>query len=254
MTADLARRRSVPTVRQATGARFGHYVQVAASAATTRVEAWRPKVARGLVSCSPAPAAGVRAVFSASAAFASGGEGIVSETGVEGLGWLEERISELSERQAANARMVLERLESRSPRCPGAPGEATGHEHAIVRRRDRRGQYAKSRNVQLQRVLFNPDPIAWRPYVHVFVGPAVLTTDVGQACALRDTRFPALTLPDYPGFDLQPNAGIWMNVSLPVPKNLESTTYWVNGFLFHCWYFGMNTIYMDRFQIPWKVT
>jgi hypothetical protein len=156
MTADLARRRSVPTVRQATGARFGHYVQVAASAATTRVEAWRPKVARGLVSCSPAPAAGVRAVFSASAAFASGGEGIVSETGVEGLGWLEERISELSERQAANARMVLERLESRSPRCPGAPGEATGHEHAIVRRRDRRGQYAKSRNVQLQRVLFQP--------------------------------------------------------------------------------------------------
>jgi hypothetical protein len=28
----------------------------------------------------------------------------------------------------------------------------------------------------------------------------------------------------------------------------------VNGFLFHCWYFGMTTVYMDRFQIPWKVT
>jgi hypothetical protein len=42
---------------------------------------------------------------------ANGGEGIVSEIGVEGLGWLEERISELSERQAANARMVLEEIE-----------------------------------------------------------------------------------------------------------------------------------------------
>jgi hypothetical protein len=35
----------------------------------------------------------------------------VSEIGVEGLGVLEERISELSERQAANARMVLEDIE-----------------------------------------------------------------------------------------------------------------------------------------------
>jgi hypothetical protein len=36
---------------------------------------------------------------------------IVSEIGVEDLGWLEECISELSERQAANARMVLEDIE-----------------------------------------------------------------------------------------------------------------------------------------------
>jgi hypothetical protein len=35
----------------------------------------------------------------------------VSEIGVEGLGWLEEHISELPERQAANARTVLEEIE-----------------------------------------------------------------------------------------------------------------------------------------------
>lgn len=53
----------------------------------------------------------MRVAFSALTAFAIGGEGIVSEIGVEGLGWLEERISELSERQAANARLVLEEIE-----------------------------------------------------------------------------------------------------------------------------------------------
>jgi hypothetical protein len=208
----------------------------------------------------------VRVVFPASAAFANGGEGIVSEIGVEGLGWLEERISELSERQAANARMVLGDIE-RGRRDAREKGWNLVVRDAPELLEKLRGTNTPSFGAGTAAVstpspgtfnfsvyFFNPDPTAWFPYVYVFVGPAVLTADVGQALALRDTRFPALTLPDYPGFDLQPNAGLWMNVSLPVPKNLESTTYMVNGFLFHCWYFGTNTIYMDRFQIPWKVT
>jgi hypothetical protein len=190
----------------------------------------------------------------------------VSEIGVEGLGWLEERISELSDRQAANARMVLGDIE-RGRRDAREKGWNLVVRDAPELLEKLRGTNTPSFGAgtapnstpspgtfNFSVYFFHPDPTAWRTYVHVFVGPAYLTADVGQALALRDTRFPALTLPDYPGFDLQPNAGHWMNVSLPVPKNLESTTYMVNGFLFHCWYFGMTTVYMDRFQIPWKVT
>jgi hypothetical protein len=208
----------------------------------------------------------VRVVFPASAAFANGGEGIVSEIGVEGLGWLEERISELSERQAANARMVLRDIEEvrRDAREKGwdlvvrdAPDlleKLRGTNTPFFGAGTAPSSAPSPGTFNFSVYFFNPDPTAWRTYLYVFVGPAYLTADVGQALALRDTRFAALTVPDYPGFDAQPNAGYNMNVSLPIPKNLESTTYWVNGFLFHTWYFGVRTSYMDRFQIPWKVT
>jgi hypothetical protein len=87
----------------------------------------------------------------------------------------------------------------------------------------------------------------------VFVGPALLVADVGEALAVRDTRFPTLTMPDYPDVNLQPSALHSMNVSFPVPKNLEPTTHLVNCFLFFCRYFGVAD-YMDRCQVPLKVT
>jgi hypothetical protein len=86
----------------------------------------------------------------------------------------------------------------------------------------------------------------------VFVGPALLSADVGQALALRDTRFPTVTMPDYPGVDLQPNSVEYLNVSLPVPKNLEPTNYLVNCFLFFCRIWGVSD-YMDRLGFPLTV-
>jgi len=200
------------------------------------------------------------------AALANGGEGIVSEIGVEDLGRLEERLSELSERQAANARMVLEEIE-RARRDARERGW-----NFVVR--DAAGILEKLRgpntpffgalwfspvstspgtfNFSVQ--FFNPDPIVYPwYYAYVFVGPALIPADVGQALALRDTRFPALTMPDFPSSFLQPNAGPVMNVSLPVPKNLEPTSYLVNCFLFTQRYFGVAD-YMDRCGFPLKVT
>jgi hypothetical protein len=191
----------------------------------------------------------------------------VSEIGVEGLGWLEERISELSERQAANARMVLEEIE-RARRDARERGW-----NLIVRDAAEILEKLRGTNTPwLGSILFNPastpspgtfnfnvgffnpDPTAWIwTYIYVFVGPALLPTDVGQALALRDTRFPVLTIPDHPGVNLQPSAGHNINVSLPVPKNLEPTTYLANCFLFNCFYFGV-AYYMDRCQVPIKVT
>ena len=207
----------------------------------------------------------MRVVFPASAAFANGGEGIVSEIGVEGLGLLEERISELSERQAANARMVLGDIE-RARRDAGEKGWNLVARDAAELLEKLRGTNTpffgsvsgpnstpSPGTFNVSMYFFNPDPTAWRPYVYVFVGPACLPADVGQALALRDTQFAALTLPDYPSISLQPNAGNTLNVSFPVPKNIEPSTYMLNCFLFHNWYFGVAN-YMDRCDIPWMVT
>ena len=191
----------------------------------------------------------------------------MSEIGVEGLGGLEERISELSERQAANARMVLEDIERARRDARERGWNLVVRDPAQLLEKLRGTNTPSFGYLQFNPAgtpspgtfnfsvyFFNPDPTAWIwTYVYVFVGPALLPADVGQALALRDTQFPALTMPDYPGFDLQPNTGHVMNVALPVPKNVESTTYLANCFLFFPWHFGVG-LYFDRCQVPFKVT
>jgi hypothetical protein len=194
------------------------------------------------------------------------GEGIVSEIGVEGLGWLEERISELPERQAATARTVLEDLEQMRrdarergwnfmvrdapeflEKLRGTNTPSFGGWTGVV-------STTSPGTFNFSVHFFNPDPIVYPWfYVHVFVGPALVPADVGQALALRDTWFPTLTIPDYPGIILQQGAGYVMNVSFPIPKDLEPTTYLLNCFLFSCRYIGVAD-YMDRCQVPMTVT
>ncbi|HLM28508.1 MAG TPA: hypothetical protein VK360_01195 [Acidimicrobiales bacterium] len=190
----------------------------------------------------------------------------MSEIGVEDLGRLEERISELSERQATNARMVLEEIERarRDARERGWNFVVRDTAEILEKLRGTNTPFFGALwfnpvstspgtfNFSVQ--FFNPDPIvyAWF-YVHVFVGPALLPDDVGQALALRDTRFPALTVPDFPSSQMQKGAGPVMKLSLPVPKNLEPSNYLVNCFLFTQTYFGV-AYYMDRCGFPLKVT
>jgi hypothetical protein len=87
----------------------------------------------------------------------------------------------------------------------------------------------------------------------VCVGPAVLPTDVGEALAVRDLRFPTLTMPDYPGINLQPNILYTLNVSLKIPKDIDPGNYMVNAFLFMNMFWGA-ALYMDRFHFPIKVS
>jgi hypothetical protein len=209
----------------------------------------------------------VRVAFPASAALANGGEGIVSEIGVEGLGWLEERVSELSEHEATHVRLVLEEIER-------ARGEAR-EKGWVLMVRDAAEILEKMRGKNTAYIgsamfgvgtsspgtfnfslgLFNPDVNnAWIwTHVCVCVGPAHLPTDVGQALAVRDLRFPTLIVPDQPGIDLQPNILYWQNVSLKVPNNIAPASYMVNSFLFFNRYWG-EAMYMDRFHFPIRIT
>jgi len=191
----------------------------------------------------------------------------MSESRVEGLEQLEARLAEMSERRAANAQRLLADIEDlrREAREQG--------KHLVVRDTAQLLEKLQSTNTPFFGALgwnattthspgtfdfyvyfFNPDPTAYIwVYGHVFIGPALLPADVGQALALADTRFPRLTLPGYPGLNLQDGAGGRLDFSLPVPKNIEPTTYLGNCFLFFCRYFGVAD-YFDRCQFILEVT
>jgi hypothetical protein len=195
------------------------------------------------------------------------GAGIMSESGVEGLEQLEARLSEMSERRAANARRLLEDIEDvrREAREQG--------KHLVVRDTAQILEKLQSTKTPMFNTVgwnattthspgkfdflvtfFNPDPTfyVW-VYGYVFIGPALLPADVGQALALADTRFPTLMQPDYPGLTLQAGTGGRLDFSLPVPKNIEPTNYLGNCFLFYCNYFGVSD-YFDRCQFILNVT
>ena len=210
----------------------------------------------------------MRVACPATAALANGGEGIVSEIGVEGLGWLEERVSELSEHEATHARLVLEEIERarREAREKGWVLVVRDAAEILEKLRGTNTAYIGSAmfnpagtpspgTYNFSLGLFNPD--VWTAYIWTYVcvcvGPAVLPTDVGQALAVRDLRFPTLIVPDYPGIDLQPNVLHWLNVSFKVPKDIQPANYMVNSFLFHNRFWG-EALYMDRFHFPIKVS
>jgi hypothetical protein len=210
----------------------------------------------------------VRVSVPAPAPLANGGEGIVSEIGVEGLGRLEERVSELSEHEATHARLVLEEIERarREAREKGWVLVVRDAAEILEKMRGKNTAYIGSAmfnpastpspgtyNFSLS--FFNPDvdnAYIWT-YLCVCVGPGVLPADVGEALAVRDLRFPTLILPDYPGINLQPNISYPVNVALKIPKDIDPGNYMVNSFLFFNQFWGP-ALYMDRFHFPMKVS
>ena len=173
----------------------------------------------------------------------------MSEIGVEGLGWLEERVSELSEHEATHVRLVLEEIERarREAREKGWVLMVRDAAEILEKMRGRNTAYIGTAmfnpagtpspgTYNFSLGLFNPDvdnAYIWT-YLCVCVGPAVLPTDVGQALAVRDLRFPTLIVPDYPGINLQPNILYSINVSVKVPKDIQPANYMMNSFLFLC--------------------
>lgn len=99
----------------------------------------------------------------------------------------------------------------------------------------------------------NPDPDTHeRLWVHVFVGPANMCTDVCSALALVDPRFPRLSLPKMPGLSVSPGTTENLTFSIDVPSNIEHSIYLGNAFLFRTdWHdFG---IFYDCSCFPFEV-
>jgi len=100
----------------------------------------------------------------------------------------------------------------------------------------------------------NPDPVQWFwLFVHVFVGPANVAPDVGDAVSAVDPRFPRLTLPRFAGLTLGPGATQSLNFSLAVPAGAQPSNYLGNAILFQATWHDLGK-YLDRGLFVFDVT
>ena len=100
----------------------------------------------------------------------------------------------------------------------------------------------------------NPDPVTqFSLEVYVFVGPAALVADVGQALAVADARFQNLTEPPAFGLTINPSASAFLNFAVGVPDGIEPSNYMGNAFLFQDPLFGVSDV-LSRADFIFQVT
>jgi hypothetical protein len=101
--------------------------------------------------------------------------------------------------------------------------------------------------------IHNPDPTASSSlYVHVLVGPANFVSDVGEALATADERFPKLTLPQFFGLRVDPGRTEQLAFTIDIPEVVDSN-YLGNSFLFQADYHDVGS-YLDRSVFPFTVS
>jgi hypothetical protein len=184
----------------------------------------------------------------------------MSEFGGEGLEQLQDRLSELSERRATNARILLEEIERRRSEAREQDQNFVALDAAQILDRLQRantpfissigwnGTTTSPGAINVNLSVFNPDPVVQRGlFVHLFIGLADI------AISLLDERFPRLTQPAFFGLDLNPSTSGTVNFSVAVPANIEPSNYLVNLFLFRLTTLGSGT-QLDRNHILFRVT
>jgi hypothetical protein len=100
----------------------------------------------------------------------------------------------------------------------------------------------------------NPDPFGhiWL-FVHLFIGPANMVPNVGEALATVDSRFPRLTLPKFSGLSIAAGATETLSFSIPIPANIEKSNYLGNSFLFLADWHDVGD-YTDRSIFVFEIT
>jgi hypothetical protein len=102
--------------------------------------------------------------------------------------------------------------------------------------------------------LFNPDPtLAFRLFVHFFVGPGNMVPDAGAALSSVDTRFPRLTLPKWIGITLGVQSYRQLTFSVQIPVGIPRTNYLGNAFLFSGNILAVDDV-LDRASAIFEVT
>ena len=183
----------------------------------------------------------------------------------EGLEELANRVAQQSERQTANARILLEEIQRRrnEAREQGRNFSAPAAAQVLDQLRSTRSPmiFSLSWNstsspgtVDLTVGVFNPDPVTQSFLeVYVFVGPAAVVADVGQALAVADTRFQNLTEPPAFGLTLDPSTSADLNFAVGAPNGIEPSNYIGNAFLFADPLFGVSNV-LSRADFIFQVT
>jgi hypothetical protein len=100
----------------------------------------------------------------------------------------------------------------------------------------------------------NPDPDrSFWLFVHVFVGPANVAPDVGDAVCAVDPRFPSLTMLRFDRLAIDPGDTQSLTFSLTVSAGIDSSNYLGNAILFQSIWHDVGT-YLDRGLFVFEVT
>lgn len=99
-------------------------------------------------------------------------------------------------------------------------------------------------------------PFAW-VFAHVFVGPANIGVDlvprgIAEALSAVDSRFPRLSLPQFPGLLLESSAIDTLTFTLEIPENVQRGNYLGNCFLFQSTWHNPGE-YLDRSLFVFEV-
>jgi hypothetical protein len=190
------------------------------------------------------------------------------EAGGEGVEQLAGYFAQLSERQAANARILLQEIERHrnEARGQGRNFAAPTTEQILDRLQSAHSPFfswvgwgvpsPSPGTFYLETGIFNPDPVGQDAlFVHVFIGPASLVADAGQALALVDARFPRLTEPGWPGLALNPSGSAQLDFTIEIPASIEPSNYLVNAFLFQTpvFYGSGGPPPLDHLMVPFGV-
>jgi len=183
----------------------------------------------------------------------------------EGLEELADRIAQLSERQATNARILLEEIQRRRSEAgeQGRNFSAPTAAQVLDQLLSAHSPFifflswtstSSPGTINLTVGVFNPDPVTQGSLeVYVFVGPAGLVADVGHALAVVDTRFQNLTEPPAFGLTLNPSTSANLNFAVKVPNGIEPSNYMGNAFLFRDNSFGVGNVF-SRADFIFQVT
>jgi hypothetical protein len=100
----------------------------------------------------------------------------------------------------------------------------------------------------------NPDPIdqIWL-FVHLFVGPANVATDMSEALTAVDRQFPRLTMPKFAGLTIKAGATEQLDFKFAVPAQAAKSNYLGNSFLFQSTWHDPG-VYLDRSLFVFEVT
>jgi hypothetical protein len=190
-----------------------------------------------------------------------GNRGMV-ETGGEGL----ERLKELSDRQAAHARELLDVIEKRrdEAREQGMNFATLDADRLLDKLRGGNTPFLSwwafnyrtpaPGTLTIWVGVDNPDPIdQWFLYLHFFVGPAALSGDLDHALAMVDARFPRAIEPEYAGLLMSPFEQTQLNFFLPISGQVEETHYLGNLLLIQLLLGETPGRVLDRESLVFKV-
>lgn len=173
-------------------------------------------------------------------------------------------VLDYAERQTAFVRDVAERIEQRRAEAKRAGEQFTAltpeqlqlklksANSPMIVYQSWSGSAAPGGTLTYRVGISNPDPVdqIWM-FVHVFVGPANIVPQAGEATTAVDTRFPRLTEPAFDGLVVKAGTTEELKLELPVPS-VEPSNYLGNTFLFRSTWHDP-AIYFDRSLFVFRV-